>query len=79
MFTCVVAQHNSELQWLINGTIFEDMDLPGVRTESNIVAGALTIANLTEMFNETTIQCMSTSTTGDTSLSDVLQLRLQGK
>lgn len=76
-YTCIVPQ-NSEVQWLVNGTILEDMNLPGVRTASNIVAGALTITNLTEVFNETTVQCKSTSRTGDVLLSDTPRLRLQG-
>lgn len=78
VYTCVVPL-NSEIQWLINGTELESLDLPGVRTESNIVAGALTITNLTEIFNETTLQCMATSRAGDVFLSDTPRLRLQGE
>lgn len=70
VYTCIAQNH--EAQWLINGTDQETLSLRGVTTASGSGTEVLTIINLTQIFNETTIQCKSMSTT------KMSHIRLQG-
>lgn len=65
-FTCATSAGSNDLvdsvQWLVNGTIFEDLELDNVR--NTIELGSLRFWMLTARYNNTRIKCRGTLLSG---------------
>lgn len=72
----------TSVQWLLNGTQFESLDLVGVEVDfsSRIGLGIIGFVNLTDAYNNTVIRCLGTFSSGDTYASiDASLLIIQGE
>ena len=72
--------HVVGVQWLVNGSPLEDLNLMNVLTDFNEIttAGSLVIDPITLEYNITTIQCIVTFNSGTTSHSNTATLLVQG-
>ncbi len=81
-FTCTytsIFDVIEEFQWLVNGTLLEDLNkTEGIEAENNIV-GHLHFINITVEYNGTTIQCIIHFTSGESVPSNHAILFVQGK
>ena len=66
-----------QFQWLVNGTQLEHSDEISTTAEGDI--GILTFSNIPVDYNDTTIQCIVTLTSGDTISSNNATLLVQGE
>ena len=65
-FRCIVEWHTvTDIQWIVNGSLLENLELTGVRTELGLEVGVgvLYFENLPSEYNETTIRCRARFTT----------------
>ncbi len=71
----------TSVQWLINGTQFEDLNLTNVGTDFNEFSrlGILLFSNLSVEYNNTNIQCRAVLNNGETLYSNNLTLLIQGE
>lgn len=80
-FTCVSQESILSIQWLVNSSSFEDFNLTNVMSEFTLDAGgigALNFFNLIQEYNNTSIQCIATLSSGQDSSSRETILLLQG-
>ena len=72
----------TSVQWLINGTLFEDLNLTNVETEFSDLSrqGTLVFSDISlEPHNNTIIQCRATFNNGETVYSNNSTLLVQGE
>ena len=69
------------VQWLVNGSPLEDLNLMNVLTDFSEInrVGSLVIDPITLEYNATTIQCIATFSSGNTSHSNTATLLVQGE
>lgn len=78
-FRCFSLVEIVEAQWLVNGSILEDLDLDNAIPDFDHGSGSLVIYNLTLNFNMTRIQCVGKSSSGNSiASSEATLLLLQG-
>lgn len=77
MYTCITNTNTDEVQWMINETNLEELNLTSVNITNGGGRGVIIIANITEEFNGSLIQCRSKSDV-DKPPSQISQLYLQG-
>ncbi len=69
-----------QFQWLVNGTRLEDFDqTDGIMTTVKNDFGILALSNISLEYNETTIQCIITLTSGENISSNDATLLVQGE
>lgn len=78
MYICLTGTTTNEVQWIINRTDVQALNLFNVTIVNGNGTGVLKIPNLTETFNKTTFQCISISDE-EMALSEMSQLCIQGK
>ncbi len=73
--------HLSSVQWLMNGTRLEDLNLTNVPTEFREVTrqGTLVFNNISVEYNNTNIQCRATLSNEETVDSNNVTLLVQGE
>ena len=71
----------TNVQWLVNGTELEQLDLPNIVPEFDNAGrgfGTLTISTIPEFYNRTQFQCKTTTTSDVHISSDTILLLIQG-
>ncbi len=77
VFTCRATQ---QIQWLVNGTRLEDLNQrDGIEDNVTFGIGTLTFRDIPLEYNDTTIQCVVTLTSGEIIRSNNATLLVQGK
>ncbi len=80
VFTCRVTGTVQQFQWLVNGTRLEDFDQrDGIEDGGTFGIGTLTFNNTPVEYNDTTIQCIVTLTSGEIIPSNNATLLVQGE
>ncbi len=71
----------TSVQWLINGTQYEDLSLTNVVQRFSQLTGQETLVfnNISVEFNNTNIQCRATLSNGETEDSNNVTLLVQGE
>ena len=83
IYLCHYINNNGNIQqyhWLVNGTRLEDLNL-GDRVQDFMTrtTGSLLFMNIPEEYNNTTIQCKATLTSGEIIYSNNATLLVQGE
>ncbi len=69
-----------QIQWLLNGTLLEDLNQrDGIEDDVTFGIGTLTFNNTPVKYNDTTIQCIATLTSGEIMYSNNATLLVQGE
>ncbi len=71
--------NTANVQWLINGTQFEDLNLIHVGIFQNIRQGTLYLNYILSYYNNSTIQCRVTFNNGETADSSSVTMLVQGE
>ena len=79
-FTCRVTDTVQQFQWLVNGTLLEDLNQrDGIEDAVTFGIGLLTFRNIPLGYNDTTIQCIANFTSGGIIRSNNATLLVQGE
>ncbi len=83
-FTFECQPHNSgpiqQFQWLLNGTRLEDLNqTERIMTHTTTIFGLLNFNIISVEYNDTTIQCIVTLTSGEVISSNNATLLVQGE
>ena len=79
-FTCRVIGTVEQIQWLVNGTHLEELNQrDGIEDDVTFGIGLLTFRNIPAEYNDTTIQCVVTLTSGEIIRSNNATLLVQGE
>ncbi len=80
VFLCRVTGTVEQVQWLVNGTQLEDINQrDGIEDGFTFGTGHLSFRDIPVEYNDTTIQCIVTLTSGDIIPSNNATLLVQGK
>ena len=78
-FTCLGGADIVNMQWLLNGTLDDGLNMNVVSEFSQIRrVGDLLIRVVPMEYNKTTIQCRTNSSSGSITYSNIITLLLQG-
>ena len=79
VFTCNVGDIYDTVQWLVNGTLDDGLNMNIVSEFSQITrVGNLLFRYVPMEYNGTTIQCRANSSSGDITHSIIITLLVQG-
>ena len=78
-FSCSASEEISSVQWIVNGSALEDLNMDtSISTSSSFAGGILTLLNVPLHYSGTTVQCVVTAPDNTTSSSNTATLQVQG-
>ena len=78
-FHCLATQKISSVQWIVNGSALEDLNMDtSISTSLSFAGGILTLRNIPLHYSGTTVQCVVTFPDSTTSSSNTATLQVQG-
>ena len=78
-FPCSATEEISSVQWIVNGSALEDLNMDtSISTSSSAGGGFLTFINVPRHYSGTTVQCVITFPDDTTSSSNTATLQVQG-
>ena len=78
-FSCSASEEISSVQWIVNGSALEDLNMDtSISTLLSVAGGFLTIRNVPRHYSGTTVQCVITFPDSTTSSSNTATLQVQG-
>ena len=78
-YSCLDTQEISSVQWIVNGSALEDLNMDtSILTSSSFSGGTLTFRNVPLHYSGTTVQCVLTAPDNTTTSSNTATLQVQG-
>ena len=78
-FSCTSSEEISNVQWIVNGSALEDLNMDtSISTSSSFSGGFLAFLNVPLHYSGTTVQCVLTAPDNTTSSSNTATLQVQG-
>ena len=80
-FTCIGAHDAESFQWLINGTLRENLNLTNVEVVPSNFSGvqSLLFNNVSPDYNSTTVQCIAVQSDKTPLSSNIVEIFVEGK